>query len=313
MDLSILRQRPAVHMLCRGAFLQETLSISPTLFAVPLTELGMKDEARIATEYASTLSPGRADAMGIGNLANQGQNAHPLLALVVFGVDIAPPNSMETEATPALERARAIASWSAGATAIPFAFVIATQEGTYCRMVPPRETRRIRLGFGNTGVDYTKQLSRIFDAAEYDERFAFALTLFRDALREPNAEFRISRFYACLEALAYHLKRKHHGKSRDAIRDLLGGDDQYIARLRFASEPEITFDRIAIAGRMRDKFFHGASFDGTTLSAADRVAYTRLRKQLDYLADLLQADCELEIARWANGHSRGQPPTGDGD
>lgn len=69
------------------------------------------------------------------------------------------------------------------------------------------------------------------------------------------------------------------------------------------------YDRVELAGRIRDKLFHGAPFDAAELTSDARRAYEYLAGHPDQLKDLLLADCELEFARWANGASRGQTPT----
>lgn len=245
------------------------------------------------------------DEQGVANLVEQGKHANPLVALVAISNVDAPAEVLEASARPALERARSIVSWSAGELAVPFAYVIAGLQGSSFRMLPPPSRRRQRLGFGNTGTDYVVQLSRMLDASESDEHFAFALSLYREALREEHAEFRVARFFSCLEALAYRLKARHQGRSRDAVRDLLGIAAGVTSRMQGQDGTPIEFDRIELGGRIRDKLFHGVPFDGSSLTHASRSAYAWLRTQPDLFRDMLQSDCELEFARWANGASRG--------
>jgi len=300
-----LEHRPAVHMLCRGAFIQERLHISSTLFAIPLNPLGFQSEAVLTARYAAELVAAPADQHALTNLIDQGTDANPLVALVALCPVDAPAQLLEESALPALERARAIVSWSAGELAVPFAFIVAGLTDSSFRMLPPSSRRRRRLGFGNTGHDYVAQLTRMHDAAERDEHFAFALSLFREALREEHAEFRIARSFSCLEALAYRLKVRHSGRSRDAVRDLLGIAVGATSRTQAEDGTPIEFDRIELGGRIRDKLFHGVPFDGSSLTREARVAYAWLQTQPQHFRDLLLSDCELEFARWANGASRG--------
>jgi hypothetical protein len=62
------------------------------------------------------------------------------------------------------------------------------------------------LGQGNVGPALQSNITNILQLAEKDERFAYALSLHRDALHESNKLFKIARLFNVLEALAYALK-----------------------------------------------------------------------------------------------------------
>jgi hypothetical protein len=66
-------------------------------------------------------------------------------------------------------------------------------------------------------------------------------------------------------------------------------------------------DTIEIAGRVRDKLFHGVPFEATDLSVAARPAFTLYTDQPQVLADSLAYSCEMEISKWALGTSKGLP------
>lgn len=297
-----LTHRPAVHQLCSGIFIQETLHLRSNVSAVPLQPLGFDAEAKYTALYAKDIVGAQVDHPNYDALRGHGASARPAVALVVrLSVD-APPELLEREAERILIHARSVLGWVSGDRPEPFALVTATLRDTYFRLTPPVSRRRQRLGFGNTGLEYQALLGRILRCAEEDQHFAFALALYRDALRDDSPEFRVARFFSCLEALAYRLK-KGRG-SRAAVRYLLGLEGGALTTIG-DGERQYRYDRVEIGGRIRDKLFHGVPFTAEELTDEARAAYEVLKQNEDQLRDMLQTDCELEIARWANGASRG--------
>ena len=297
-----LQHRPAVHQLCIGAFIQETLHLRSNVAAVPLQPLGFDSEAHYAGRYANEVVGAQVDNENLEALKSEGRQAGPIVAIVVQHKIDAPPELLDKIANPLLRHARSVLGWVAGNTVVPFAMVTATTDNTFFRIIPPHTRQRQRLGFGNTGAEYQALLGRIMTSAEEDEHFAFALSMFHDALREETPEFRVARFFACLESLAYRLK-KGRG-SRDAVRCLIGLENG--AMCSFSEDgKDYSYDRVEVAGRIRDKLFHGIPFNPDELKEGARVAYEWLREKPERLGDMLLTDCELEIARWANRASRG--------
>jgi len=304
-----LQHRPSVHQLCMGAFLQEIVPVGEHTTALPLVPLGCDTEAVYTARYAREVVGASVDEPAIASLRKQGADAHPVIAIVVRNRIDAAPEDLERAAIPLLDRARAILSWATGEVAEPFALVTAPTKDAYFRLTLEPSRRRQRLGFGNTGTDFRGQLHRLMTYAEEDERFAFALSVYRDALREQNPEFRAARHFSCLEALAYRIKDDDGTgqKSRQRVRKLLGLENGAMSRTSDGTN-QYEYDRVEIAGRIRDKLFHGAPFRPTEhLNESAAKAYGHLLKHPHQLRDMLQADCELEFTRWANGASRGQP------
>lgn len=302
--LSILKHKPSVHRLCYGAFIQETIKLNEGVFAVPLKALGFSDEAVYTSKYVVDICGGNVDQQQFGSLKAQGESALPVIVLVVQLNDRGEtPEEMEKTAELALMIPEKIVGWAAGEELTPFAYVTNKVEGLYFRVVPPQSRRRQRLGFGNTGTEYSNQIQRMVDCAQKDEHFLFALSLYKDALNENNQVFKIARFFAVLESLAYKLK-SDECPSRKAVKKLLGLEGGALVCVNI-EEKEYKFDRIEIAGRLRDKLFHGIPFKEKDLNQSSRHVFELLEKQPEILANSLRDDCELEFARWANGASGG--------
>jgi len=298
-----LQHRPAVHQLLQGAFIQEPLHLRSNVSAYPLDALGFSAEAQYTARYAREVVGATIDEAGLRSLTKQGEHSRPVIVVAVRLVIDATPEQLEKNAATELANARMVLGWAAGEHPEPFALITATLKDVHFRMLPPQTRRRQRLGFGNTGTDYYSQLYRILALTEQDERFAFALSLYRDALREDNPEFRVARFFSCLEALAYRLK-KGVG-SRTAVRKLIGLESGALSTLHIDGT-NCQYDRVELAGRIRDKLFHGVPFDPSELSTDAQYAYTYLREHPEQMREELRIDCELEVARWANNASNGQ-------
>lgn len=301
-----LRQRPAVHELTFGAYLQEPVPLGDRIVAVPCVPMGYGAQAAFAAEYLWMIG-GTVDRSSFEALRQQGAEALPVVALVARASDLSPAaEHAEDSVRELLDRARLILAWATGEYPVPFAVVTTLQEGTHFRLVLPQSRRRTRLGFGNTGADFLRMLDKIWNKAESDERFAFALAQFHDAVRDQNPRFRTARLFTCLEGLAHKFKRGGVG-SRKAIRAML--ELHHVAptmQASFEGCTTIQADVIELAGRLRDALFHGTRFERNRLPQALRQSFDLIEQAPGILADSLQTYCEIELARRANDPFSGQ-------
>ncbi|MEK6789861.1 MAG: hypothetical protein AABY68_13015 [Pseudomonadota bacterium] len=302
--LATLKRRPAVHMLCCGAYLQEPVQLQPDLWAIPLKALGFSTQSNYIAQYASEVAAASVDQDAVAKLTIQGIDSLPVVAIIQMPLRDNSPETLERESSAALERARRIIGWASGDEVTPFALLTCTTAQSYFRLLPPHSRRRVRLGFGNTGDDHKNQIERIYRAAETDEHFEYALSLLHDANQEVNPHFKIARLFNCLECLAYKIKAQYEGKSRKAVKALLGLPTGATMETQIDGE-KFRFDVIEVAGRIRDKLFHGATFRPTDLLVEHRNVFKLLATHPDQIVSALLGYCELEIARWANGASLG--------
>lgn len=301
--LDILQQKRSVHKLYYGGYIQETLQLKENIYAVPLKALGFNDESNYTSRYVTEICGGVVDAKQLHSLIQQGEKALPVVAIVVLELTVDTPETMEQEAEKALIIPEKIVGWAAGENLVPFAYIISLPEQHFFRILPPHSRQRQRLGFGNTGNDYSSQLTRMIECAEKDEHFLFALSLYRDALAEENATFKIARYFSCLESLAYKLKSKEM-PSRKAVKQLLGLKDGAFVQQNIRGK-EYKYDRIEISGRLRDKLFHGIPFKEKDLIVESKHVFELLENEPELIANSLRDDCELEFARWSNKASNG--------
>lgn len=124
--------------------------------------------------------------------------------------------------------------------------------------------------------------------------------------------FKIARYYSLLEVMSSPIKSQFEKQSggssitRTAIRFMLGYFQEFdIPRFTINPENDFEFDHIELAGRIRDKIFHG----GGEIKHSDvpielRSGVDLLNQRPDMITHWLRRDCESEIFRWAQRSSR---------
>lgn len=305
---ALIARKPAVHQLCYGSYLQSPVWVSPDLLAVPLAPVGFNGELGYVTSYLRQFFGIDLTSEQLSAGMAQGAESFPVVSLIHFPERSAAPEVLEAESRTRLERAEQIIAWATGDRLTEFAYVTVTEQAPpLFRMVPPHSRRRQRLGFGNTGNSFQSNIDRIREAADEDPRFAFAMALFSDAAHEPNPLFKACRLFNVLESLAYALIRKDKDPdknigSRRAVKIMLGLENGAVSQMNIDGR-EISYDRIEIAGRLRDHFFHGAPFREAYLNEGARPAFYLIEHHPALIADAVLMDCELALARWANDAS----------
>lgn len=301
---ALLRHRPAVHHLCAGSWIQMSFEMGEGVLAVPLRSLGFAAEIGYLARYTHEIVRAGVDQGVVTSLLRETTDSQPVIALCLQLEIDAPAEALEEVATERLDRARHVLAWTSGRSATLIGVVVAATEATYFRPVaPPYRNRRQLFGIGGSASDYQQSLLRVATRAKADTRFAFALSLYHDAVAEENAQFRIARFFNVLEALASGLKSTL--PSRQAVKRLLGLADGASIQMRYETE-DYRFDGIEIAGRIRDKLFHGTPFRESDLDERSRPVFALISAHASDVADLIAGYCELELNRWANGTSLGQ-------
>lgn len=313
-----LAHRPAVHQLCYNAFLQSPIRIPPGIIAAPLQAFGFNAEANYAARYVREVVGGEVDEAGVRGFAGQADAARPVVTLVCQRQLEAEPQELEQAVRDDLARAREVVSWISTDPVEPFAIIVARSRGVDFRPLAPASRRVRRLGFGNTGDQFQEQVNRLVERADKDERFAYAMSLFRDAMHEPNPRYQVARLFNVLECLAAEVKGETvNGEklwSRRAIRYLFGFNPDEMALTRETVDGhEYSYDAIETAGQIRQKLFHGIQVDPDELPDAARDGYEVYRESPETLARSLMERCRIELLRRANGASRALEPIGAQD
>lgn len=301
---NFIQKRPSVHLLCYGCYLQAPIKMSDSEAFIPLQPLGFEEPAKWLAIYAKECGAG-VDTAGVEQLVGQGKDANPCVAIVIALPHWSSPEAAEGAVQNRLERLRSLLSWATGNHVEPFGYVTLGPEKSesYFRLLPPDNTRRTRLGFGNTGQDFIQSITSILKRADRDEHFAFVLSMVHDANHEKNVRFQIARYFSCLEALAYRIK-KGQG-ARDAVRQLLGLEKGRTGQASIGGR-KYDYDVVLGAGILRDFLFHGVPLDFSKAKPEEKDTFDLISKHPKTVSSDLRSRVELEIMRWSNGASKGQ-------
>ena len=146
-----------------------------------------------------------------------------------------------------------------------------------------------------------------------DDQLHYFVSMIEQIYGLQDEVFRIARYYSLMEAMAGAIKSPFEHQSgnpamtRTAIRFMIGYFLEFdIPRFTVTPDRDFEFDHIELAGRVRDKLFHG----GGTLVRNDvpnvlRPGVDLLSLKPDMISHRLRRDCELEIVRWSRRESRG--------
>lgn len=308
-QLAIMRRRPCVIQLCKGAYLQEPVKLTPTIQAFPLKPMGAIGDADYLVAFGrEVLDSPKLNAAVLAKPIAESAEDNPVVALICRPrIHVPDRDSLWRLASKAFDRARTILSLVTGNPIEAFAFVNALKSPDNYGFLRWPLPKRTRLGFGNTGADFAGMCMRLdarFEAG--DETFEFAIKTHAETTREKNSRFAIARHFALLEGLARRLKGNEKG-SLDAVRKLLGGGDVGVIKGTVAGK-ECEVDVLRLALELRNKLFHGVELRREKLSAKYRDSFDLLDSDegLSTIRRTIGGLCELELMRWANGKSKGQ-------
>jgi hypothetical protein len=138
----------------------------------------------------------------------------------------------------------------------------------------------------------------------------YRLSLLDQANSTPDESFRIASYFSILETLASPItsqfkEQTGDNKKRAAIRYMLGYFiKQHTPKFTINNSQEFEFDHIELAGKVRDKIFHG----GGGLKEKDvninlKSGVLLLQSRPDMICHVLRRDCEIAIYTYAKKES----------
>jgi hypothetical protein len=287
-----IRRRPSVQMICLGAFLQQPMPLSAEILAVPIGAAGFSGGASLAADYIAADLDLHITENDAKALHDSGMNAYPAVALVWHPVKDESTDTLLRSSHRAFEIAQRTLSLVAGNSPEVIAQIVVHETNHEYKLFPPGSRQRQRLWFSDEeATSFVGNIVRLSKTCEVDSRVSLALQLYLDALHDKSHVFRLVKLYNVLECLASPYKVDGVG-SRDAVRKLLKRAPGPTTSISLG-ESQVTFDLIAVAGRIRDKIMHGARIDDDTFSANDKGALRVFAEMPFQLADALQADVDL--------------------
>ena len=138
-----------------------------------------------------------------------------------------------------------------------------------------------------------------------NDELMYRLSLLEQANSTDNELYRIASYFSILESLAspitsQFIQQTGDNKKRAAIRYLLGYyKDQHTPKFTLGNSDIYEFDHIELAGKVRDKIFHGGgSLREKDVNHSLKTGVNLLNLRPDMICHALRRDCESAIASY---------------
>lgn len=294
----LLKNRPSIHVLFKGAFLQSPISLENGAIFVPFRGIGMLMEAYRVGQHMKILGCNVQKRL-VEDLAMLSKDAEPVVvAAFPFHCENIADASAEIEV--AVSHYKAVLSWAASSPAVEFARV-----WNYCGETKIggalswyKREKWFRCSDDNTGSNFSRQVEAVLEKCQSNQRFAFALSLYNYAQNESDFVFKIAKLYMCLESLS--TLEATGLQTRDAIRKATNLPAGKLTELR-SGDDMLYCDLLFGASEIRNHLFHGRPFDGEVFAKSSRDdTFKALAKEPEAYACKLASYCESLVRNIAN-------------
>ncbi|MEO9592858.1 hypothetical protein, partial [Rhodopirellula bahusiensis] len=305
----LVENRKAFVEIVAGPRLTSRLDFDECTFAFPLGPLGNHDIIDFGTRLVNALGVS-TDAEFVAEAHRQGQPFHDLTAIVYVGLAESELALARAGSGPRINRIRALLSFYTAARQYPLIRFdwLEPRSGTVEFLGPKYRGLGGRRGLDPISPNF---IVRCATDKLNDDRLHYFIEMLEQAYSLDDENFRIARYFSVLESMAGPLSAQFEQQgcahmSRTAIRFMLGYFSEFdIPRFTIQSDKDYEFDHIELAGRIRDKIFHGGGkLTADDVSQALRPGLGVLALRADLISHQIRKDCELEISRWASGESR---------
>jgi hypothetical protein len=304
----LIGSRRAFIELTLGPALPHPLILDDHTVAYPLLPIGNSSNIDFGISFLELLRIPTDDEFR-RQAEGQGQNFHSAVATVYSELSDEDFDQAATGKLGKVERYRALLAVYVGGEVIPFARIKKDPSG-------PSEAEFLGPKYRGVARDQTLDaISPAFvrqSATEFlqDDQLHYYISILEQTYGITDQLFRIARLYSLLETIAGGVASqfKEGGSTtgtRTAIRFVLGYFRTFdIPRFTLLPDKDFEFDHIELAGRVRDRIFHGGGeLVESDVPAALRPSIGLLKARPDIIAHQLRKDCELEISRWASKES----------
>jgi hypothetical protein len=303
------RGRPALVEICSGACLKSPMHFGENAIATPLGALGNDHTIGYGVQFLHGLGV-RTDAAFHKQARLEGNNFNGLNLIAIVGDDA---NKL-LQLQPAINRVKTLLSFYLATELVPMIRIqwSGTRNPSAAEFLAPRSARG---GPSRDGHDPVNEdfLNLCMSDRRDDDRLHYFVGLLEQCLGLFDERLKIARLYSLLESLASPIKSQfsrqagNDAQSRTSIRYMLGYFlDKDIPRFTLQDPDEdFEFDHIELAGRLRDKIFHGGgalSIDSVPDILKPGVRLLELQPRL--LVHWLRRDCEQAIVDWGKHQGR---------
>lgn len=293
-----------------GPSLARTIYYDANTAAFPLFPLGNRAVVDFGVSVLNGLGV-PTDHAFIAEANRQGEPFNDLTVIIYTGLSDQEFDLAATGSSTYTDRVRSLLSfYTAGSHTIIMRFKWTKPEQGHAEFVAPPYRRGIINRYTDDPVS-VELLGRCVTDRISDDRLHYFIELLVQSHAIEDEQFRIARLFSILELLSGPIKSQfnkqgHEKATRTAIRFMLGYFVDFdIPRFTLLPDREFEFDHIELAGRLRDKIFHGGgTLDATDVATILQPGVELLKLRPGMISHQLRKDCEREIGRWATGESR---------
>lgn len=302
-------RRPALVEICSGSCLNRTVQLAEDVICYPLGALGNKH----TIEYGIRLLHGLnvpTDNDFLSHALKEGDRFNALNLIAIAGNDFDHLLSL----LPKMNRARTLLSFYLATELLPIIRIqwSGDHRPSLAEFLAPRSAPGVpnRDNLDPINEDFLRLC--IADRGD-DDRLDYFVGLLEQCQGLFDERLKIARLFSLLESLASPIKSqfsreaKNDSQSRTSIRYMLGYFlDKDVPRFTLQDPDEdFEFDHIELAGRLRDKIFHGGgALTVNSVPDSLKPGVRLLEQQPRIISHWLRRDCELEIVNWARREGR---------
>ncbi len=305
-----LNGKSAIVEIVIGTQLSEYIKISEDIHIFPLTPIGNRDIIDYGAYLLKTMGID-TDASFMQEALRQGRPFHETNMIIYF---VEEKDLAKHSEHPDALRVRSLLGFYTNSFVEPIIKIYKSKSQPHLtHFLAPLRDRGIPKRFGSDPVTEAMLQKTFINSVENLELHQW-MDLLAQTQQIHDIKLKISRLYSILEAMSARIlssfrkqnqDTKKYG-SRSAIRTLLGYfTERNIPSFIFQVGEQLdyaSFDHIELAGRLRDKIFHGGN---STLTEKDitkqlTVGLDVLEECPRMIAHVLRRDCEMAIINWIN-------------
>ena len=263
------KSRPAFVELTTGPRLRRRLHLGANALAVPLGSLGNEANVQFGIRVLRELGV-PTDQNFVSTAKKEGRPFNDLVLAVYLGLTQDEIERAAWGSSQIINRQRALLSLFVGGEHRPIMmFNWSEQKMGSSRFLPPNYR-----GIPNRAADdpiSPQFISFCATERQDDSQLHYYISIIEQIHAMRDEDFKIARYYSLLEAMSGSIKSQFeqqsgHPATRAAVRFLTGYFIEFdVPRFTIENGADFEFDHIELAGRIRDKLFHG----GGTLAEDD--------------------------------------------
>lgn len=302
--------KPAYIEIVSGPSIKGELRLSEHIWAFSIGPIGNAHVVHIGTFFMKMILM-KVDQNFIQEALFQGNGFHELTVIVDTSYSIDEIKNIKSRENNRSEKIRSLLGLYAGGYMKLLVSIKKLEGVSSAEFLSPPEKNGV-MPRGEDDIISLNLLNRCLNSHNDDEQLHYWISLLVQTQQLTDDKLKISRLFSLLELMSNRItqsfidysnyKKQKLSITRTAIRTLLGYYiDINTPKFIIQDYGEFEFDHIEVAGKLRDKIFHGSgNFRESDLDVNNRAGYKVYKSKPDMISHVLRRDCELAIFNWIN-------------